>query len=1086
MAVRKNFFFLDTTEREAFLRAILKMKARIVNPAAPAADRYSVYDQFVFLHLAVFTVIRPGTSLTYNAGHQGPAFLTWHRELLLRFEAALQVEVPGVMLPYWDWSPAIFTDAFLGPNGGSGGATGGVVRTGLFAYDIPGTGTNTFPLPSFYPTDLSGWAIRSDLDDTADGVRLRRFFDSSGTEVLPQFADVDAILGATTAANFRSLLEAGSTMVSSHNEVHRYIGGHMGGGASPNDPIFWLHHCNLDRLWAMWQLDGHGGSAWFPTSTAFGHTLTSAMWPWTGTDVYDLPSGLPAYYLPDFTGEPARLNSQLLDHHALGYAYDTEPVVGVAVDRSGSMSGMTSDPLAGMAPISKWNLAKKGVQHFLADCQAAYDARAAYVIGGVTTFTSGLGPIVEPVLSATPYGLVRSGGGYDPTTVNAALAAMTEGGGTPLASAITGTRDTVVRPSTNALPSDDVRYLAILTDGKETVPPNLSTLATGGLADTVVFGMGLGSGTSWDGVDYGTILTIVEKGRSPSTAATRVFHGENAGVIDKFFTNTVATAIGYTMAIDPRFDLFPGEHTHLPFYVTSADSSVMITVQRGDVHDERWHVALYDPHGRLYDADTPAPVAVSITRSAGRHTIFLHRNGVEDAGWIGRWHLHVAYMRRGGKGHGKPAAPHHGKAHAADTGLGGMAMINTWDMLVPAGAPPLRGPVFAHFDRPAAKRISPRMIPSPSRLPTALGGPVFEDASEASEASAIQVGIYMRTTLRVDARLDADQRFAGAPLRLRVSVEDGLGGTIEQSRVLGRLIAPRVSAGRALRDVDTVPLAAREKFRVQVEGVTRFDLLGYLAEYERQRPEVFAPRDEQLDFVPQGCGVHSAVIQDTRVPGQYHVGVYVEGTLEREGRRPEWFARVVAVDRGLATRIDPKRSRTSLHWVGPHAFVITSTLEDAHGHTLAPHHVDDSVVRLGGVEIHVQRVEDTDGSIRFEGHFHEGLGRVAPDGQRLVGDTHVHGPGGALEVRGGERLRFTLELAGQVVPIRIPRYVERGGKVWLAGSPELYAAPLCERVAFDGPDELRAAGLVPPNGDDDHETDKPGHPHDPKPKGHGH
>ncbi|AMY07774.1 Common central domain of tyrosinase [Luteitalea pratensis] len=27
--------------------------------------------------------------------------------------------------------------------------------------------------------------------------------------------------------------------------------------ASPFDPIFHLHHCNIDRLWAMWQVDGH-------------------------------------------------------------------------------------------------------------------------------------------------------------------------------------------------------------------------------------------------------------------------------------------------------------------------------------------------------------------------------------------------------------------------------------------------------------------------------------------------------------------------------------------------------------------------------------------------------------------------------------------------------------------------------------------------------------------------------------------------------------------------------------------------------------------------------------------------------------
>ena len=39
-----------------------------------------------------------------------------------------------------------------------------------------------------------------------------------------------------------------------HNYVHGRIGGDMGTFVSPRDPIFWLHHANIDRLWAMWNL----------------------------------------------------------------------------------------------------------------------------------------------------------------------------------------------------------------------------------------------------------------------------------------------------------------------------------------------------------------------------------------------------------------------------------------------------------------------------------------------------------------------------------------------------------------------------------------------------------------------------------------------------------------------------------------------------------------------------------------------------------------------------------------------------------------------------------------------------------------
>ena len=41
-----------------------------------------------------------------------------------------------------------------------------------------------------------------------------------------------------------------------HSNVHIAVGGQTGtmaGASSPADPLFWLHHANIDRLWATWQ-----------------------------------------------------------------------------------------------------------------------------------------------------------------------------------------------------------------------------------------------------------------------------------------------------------------------------------------------------------------------------------------------------------------------------------------------------------------------------------------------------------------------------------------------------------------------------------------------------------------------------------------------------------------------------------------------------------------------------------------------------------------------------------------------------------------------------------------------------------------
>jgi tyrosinase len=37
-----------------------------------------------------------------------------------------------------------------------------------------------------------------------------------------------------------------------HNRVHVFVGGDMLPSSSPNDPVFFLNHCNVDRIWSAW------------------------------------------------------------------------------------------------------------------------------------------------------------------------------------------------------------------------------------------------------------------------------------------------------------------------------------------------------------------------------------------------------------------------------------------------------------------------------------------------------------------------------------------------------------------------------------------------------------------------------------------------------------------------------------------------------------------------------------------------------------------------------------------------------------------------------------------------------------------
>jgi tyrosinase len=46
-----------------------------------------------------------------------------------------------------------------------------------------------------------------------------------------------------------------------HDQVHVWVNGNMVTFMSPLDPIFWLHHCNIDRLWAEWNSRGRANTS---------------------------------------------------------------------------------------------------------------------------------------------------------------------------------------------------------------------------------------------------------------------------------------------------------------------------------------------------------------------------------------------------------------------------------------------------------------------------------------------------------------------------------------------------------------------------------------------------------------------------------------------------------------------------------------------------------------------------------------------------------------------------------------------------------------------------------------------------------
>jgi tyrosinase len=280
MGVRKNQASLTPIERAAFIAAVKALKAN------------GTYDTFVGQHRAAF-LASPN-----DPAHGGPGFLPWHREYLLRFERALQAVDPNVSLPYWDWTVTNSPTASLWASdfmGGNGSGPNQQVTSGPFAH---ATGQWTLTV----------------LDPGETRPFLRRAFGAMGQ--LPTTAQVQSAnnvvpydsapwnFNSNNNTSFRRRLE-----IVIHNPAHMWTGGSMMDMSSPNDPVFWLHHCNVDRLWAVWQRE-HLGEGYLPPSgtpgVVAGHALNDPMPPWAGEPTPPTPSSV-------------------LNHHALGYRYDDEP-----------------------------------------------------------------------------------------------------------------------------------------------------------------------------------------------------------------------------------------------------------------------------------------------------------------------------------------------------------------------------------------------------------------------------------------------------------------------------------------------------------------------------------------------------------------------------------------------------------------------------------------------------------------------------------------------------------------------------------------------------------------------------------------
>lgn len=235
--IRKNAESLTTAERDRFLKAFGTL------------NQTGRFQDFRDMH----------TLVSLPQAHGAKGFLPWHRAYILDLEREIQTIDPSVALPYWRFDqpgPKLFTLDFMGVSG-----PGGTVQ---FSATNPLQFWATDGIPGITRAPLGGW-----IPTTQPGPTV--------------LTEAQTFALGTTYTAFRQPME-----INPHGRAHtRWSGFISSVPTAAKDPLFFLLHCNVDRLWAKWQrlngrFDPALAASYDSAAAPIGHNLPDTMWPWNG------------------------------------------------------------------------------------------------------------------------------------------------------------------------------------------------------------------------------------------------------------------------------------------------------------------------------------------------------------------------------------------------------------------------------------------------------------------------------------------------------------------------------------------------------------------------------------------------------------------------------------------------------------------------------------------------------------------------------------------------------------------------------------------------------------------------------------
>jgi hypothetical protein len=361
--IRRNIYGLDPagTEIVALRRGITAMQRRRVDDPTSWLFQANIHG--------TVDPVPPGSAarvagVWQTCQHGTFFFLSWHRMYLNFFERILRAASGSAAftLPYWDYSNSAqraLPVAFRQPAAAS---------NPLFVAQRSRRVNGGEPLPPSAVESAAALAFTNFASPLGSG-------NAFGGQRVP---------GPQHFAGPHGALESRP-----HDVVHVAVGGQGGWMTDPDlaarDPIFWLHHANIDRLWSRWLAQGGGRSNPTGDQTWMGQRFT----------FYD-----------ERTRRVQLSGADVVDAaRQLGYRYDDEavPMAGALVAAASPGAGTEAAPsrvLAALPPTeSGISLGTRDVRFALQPAQAGATESAA---------PPGRGPVVlrfEEIAFRQPVGI---------------------------------------------------------------------------------------------------------------------------------------------------------------------------------------------------------------------------------------------------------------------------------------------------------------------------------------------------------------------------------------------------------------------------------------------------------------------------------------------------------------------------------------------------------------------------------------------------------------------------------------------------------------------------------------------------------